>query len=167
MLNLKNLLALFCVIGVTNLFANTVTMRFTTPNESGKSAGTVRIVETKYGLLFIPNLSGFDSGIHGFHVHVKPDCSDSGMAALGHLDLAATNQHLGPYNDSGHLGDLPALYASTNGTITLPVLAPRLKHISQIKNHTLMIHSGGDNYADLPQILGGGNGRIACGVIKQ
>jgi Cu-Zn family superoxide dismutase len=29
-----------------------------------------------------------------------------------------------------------------------------------------MIHSGGDNYSDVPEKLGGGGGRIACGVIK-
>ena len=28
-----------------------------------------------------------------------------------------------------------------------------------------MIHAGGDNYSDEPQPLGGGGGRIACGVI--
>ena len=29
-----------------------------------------------------------------------------------------------------------------------------------------MIHDGGDNYADDPKPLGGGGGRIACGVIR-
>jgi len=27
-----------------------------------------------------------------------------------------------------------------------------------------MIHAGGDNYSDQPEPLGGGGGRIACGV---
>jgi Cu-Zn family superoxide dismutase len=33
-------------------------------------------------------------------------------------------------------------------------------------NRSLMIHAGGDNYADQPAPLGGGGTRVACGVIK-
>jgi Cu-Zn family superoxide dismutase len=29
-----------------------------------------------------------------------------------------------------------------------------------------MIHEGGDNYRDTPEPLGGGGGRIACGVVE-
>jgi Cu-Zn family superoxide dismutase len=29
-----------------------------------------------------------------------------------------------------------------------------------------MIHAGGDNFMDHPEPLGGGGGRIACGVAK-
>jgi Cu-Zn family superoxide dismutase len=29
-----------------------------------------------------------------------------------------------------------------------------------------MIHESGDNYSDTPKKLGGGGGRIACGVVK-
>ena len=29
-----------------------------------------------------------------------------------------------------------------------------------------MIHVGGDNHSDHPKPLGGGGGRLACGVIK-
>ncbi|MRR17699.1 MAG: superoxide dismutase [Cu-Zn] SodC1, partial [Deltaproteobacteria bacterium] len=31
---------------------------------------------------------------------------------------------------------------------------------------SLMIHVGGDNYSDVPEKLGGGGGRLACGVVK-
>ena len=29
-----------------------------------------------------------------------------------------------------------------------------------------MIHMGGDNYKDAPSPLGGGGGRLACGVVE-
>lgn len=144
----------------------TVTLYFTAQQGEGKSAGSIQITETQYGLLFTPSLQGFTPGIHGFHVHQNPNCADKGMAAGGHFDPNHTNKHLGPYNDNGHLGDLPALYANPDGSITLPVLAPRLTKISQIKNRTLMIHEGGDNYSDNPKPLGGGGARIACGVVE-
>jgi superoxide dismutase, Cu-Zn family len=163
---LKHSLALMCLVGATSAFAETVMMNVTAPEGVGQPAGTIQITETKYGLLFTPNLNGISPGIHGFHVHVNPDCGNNGIAAGEHLDPYQTNTHLGPYNDKGHLGDLPALYATTEGMVTLPVLAPRLMHISQIKNHALMVHSGGDNYSDSPQPLGGGDGRMVCGIVK-
>lgn len=139
---------------------------FTAQQGQGKAVGTMTISETKYGLLFTPNLQGLKSEVHGFHIHANPSCADNGMAAGGHFDPDKTAKHLGPFNDQGHLGDLPVIYVMKDGTATLPVLAPRLKAISQIKNHALMIHEGGDNYSDLPAQLGGGGPRMACGVIQ-
>ncbi|MBN3154705.1 superoxide dismutase family protein, partial [Pectobacterium brasiliense] len=65
-----------------------------------------------------------------------------------------------------HLGDLPGLVVNADGTSTYPILAPRIKSLSEVKNHALMVHVGGDNYADTPAKLGGGGARMACGVIK-
>lgn len=138
----------------------------TATSDNGKSVGTVKISETKYGLLFIPQLNGLSPGVHGFHIHVNPGCGQSGMAAGGHFDPKNTMKHLGPYNDEGHLGDLPAITVNSDGAATLPVLAPRLKSLAEIKNHALMIHEGGDNYSDSPKTLGGGGGRMECGVIQ-
>jgi Cu/Zn superoxide dismutase len=61
-------------------------------------------------------------------------------------------------------GDLPALYVTADGKVTLPVLAPRLR-VADIKGRSLMIHAGGDNYSDIPAMLGGA-ARVACGVVK-
>jgi superoxide dismutase, Cu-Zn family len=144
----------------------TIPMYFTTEQGVGKKAGTVLIHQTQYGLLLIPNLHSITPGLHGFHIHEHPSCDQNGMAAGGHLDPAKMNKHLGPYDIKGHLGDLPALYIMPDGTATLPVLAPRLS-LKEIKNHTFMLHSGGDNYADVPDQLGGGGARMVCGVIKK
>ena len=86
-----------------------------------------------------------------------------GLAAGGHYDPAGTGRHEGPYGD-GHLGDLPPLYVDGDGRATLPVLAPRLE-AGDLKGRSLMIHAGGDNYADHPEKLGGGGARVACGVV--
>jgi Cu-Zn family superoxide dismutase len=51
-----------------------------------------------------------------------------------------------------------------NGRATQAVLAPRLK-LAFIMGKAVMIHAGGDNYADKPEKLGGGGARIACGII--
>ena len=144
--------------------STTVTMNLVAPKGPGKAIGTITAEDTPYGLLLTPKLSDLTPGSHGFHVHVNPSCDDNGMAAGGHLDPEKTGKHLGPYNTAGHLGDMPPLYVDKDGTATLPVLAPRLKE-SDIKDRSLMIHAGGDNYSDTPP-MGGGGARVACGIVK-
>ncbi len=165
---MKLMLAGCCLAFSANVMAAeiTVQMHMTAQDGVGKSVGTVTIQETKYGLLLTPHLTDLSPGLHGFHIHEKPDCKDKGMAAGGHMDPAKTDKHMGPYSDEGHLGDLPAIYVAADGTATLPVLAPRLRHLSEVKKHALMLHEGGDNYSDIPAKLGGGAGRMVCGNIE-
>ena len=123
-------------------------------------------------MLFTPALNGLPPGVHGFHIHENPSCDTAekegkpvaALAAGGHFDPTGTKIHAGPYAD-GHLGDLPALYVTDDGKATTQVLAPRLKKLSEIKGHAIMVHAGGDNHSDSPAPLGGGGARIACGVI--
>lgn len=140
----------------------------------GAPAGSITVTESKYGLVFAPDLQGLAPGVHGFHLHANPSCDPgekdgkkgAALAAGGHLDPAKTDKHEGPYVDTGHLGDLPALTVTADGKSTTEVLAPRLMHLSEIKGHSLMIHAGGDNHSDHPEALGGGGARIVCGVVK-
>jgi Cu-Zn family superoxide dismutase len=150
----------------------TVTVNRTSDSGIGPAIGTVVVRDTPYGALFTPDLTGLSPGLHGFHVHENPVCGPKekdgqmvpGLAAGGHYDPAGTGRHAGPYGD-GHLGDLPALFVDAQGRSTLPVLAPRLK-VSDLKDRSLMIHAGGDNYSDTPEKLGGGGPRMACGVLR-
>lgn len=125
--------------------------------------GSVSIKESANGLVFKPKLHDLPPGDHGFHVHTHPSCDNHGQCAGGHLDPANTGKHLGPYKN-GHLGDLPVLQVSADGTAMQSVIAPRLK-LKDVLGHSLMIHAGGDNYSDEPVKLGGGGDRIACGSI--
>lgn len=148
-----------------------VTLSEATENGPGAEVGTVKVVESRYGLVFEPQLKGLPPGLHGFHVHEKGSCAPGeqngkkvpALGAGGHLDPAGTRKHGAPWGD-GHLGDLPALYVAADGTAMQPVLAPRLK-LSDVRGHALMLHAGGDNHSDHPAPLGGGGARIACGVI--
>jgi Cu-Zn family superoxide dismutase len=138
----------------------------------GKDIGTVTISEGPNGLVFTPQLTDLTPGVHGFHVHQNPDCAAGtkegkqvpGLAAGGHYDPANTAKHEGPHG-KGHLGDLPPLTVGADGKATTAVTAPRLKK-ADVMGRSLMIHAGGDNFADQPAPLGGGGARVACGVIK-
>ena len=138
----------------------------------GESLGKVTFGTSRFeGVIIRPDLSGLPPGIHGFHVHAKPDCGTgikdgeetAGVAAGGHFDPRRTGSHEGPYG-RGHLGDLPVLHVAEDGTATTPVLAPRL-NLADLRGRAVIVHQGGDNYSDEPQPLGGGGSRIACGII--
>jgi len=137
-----------------------------------ESIGTVAIEHTEHGVLLTPSLTDLEPGVHGFHVHQNASCepaeNDSGemttaLSAGDHYDPEETGTHQGPYGD-GHLGDLPVLTVNDDGEANLPVLAPRLS-MEDMPGRSLMIHAGGDTYADEPH-LGGGGARMACGVIS-
>lgn len=173
MLNKLSLLVAACGLAASVHAAETLTVSLAVAEKTGPGAalGNVRIVETAHGLAFYPSLKGLEPGLHGFHVHEKGSCApgdNNGTpvpagSAGGHLDPKGTKKHDLPWGD-GHLGDLPALFVAANGEATNPVLAPRLK-MADVRNLALMIHAGGDNHSDHPAPLGGGGGRVACGVI--
>lgn len=149
------------------------TMNKVTAEGIGEAVGTVRMSKSMAGAVFNVNLKGLPPGLHGFHIHETGDCGP-GMAngnavpagaAGGHWDSAHTGKHEGP-NGHGHIGDLPVLEVLTDGTVTKTLIAPRITDIELLRGHALIIHAGGDNYADQPAPLGGGGVRIACGVIK-
>lgn len=152
--------------------AQTVEMALVGADGVAKPVGTITLEQNTYGTLLTPDLRDLPPGVHGFHLHEKPSCqaamvdgkSTPAGAAGGHWDPDNSKVHKGPYDDSGHKGDLPALYVSADGTATYPVLAPRLK-AEAFKGHALMVHGGGDTHSDHPQALGGGGARIACGVV--
>jgi Cu-Zn family superoxide dismutase len=148
-------------------------MTLVSPDGTGKMIGSVTVSESKSGLVFTPALTDLPPGSHGFHVHEMGSCGANEKdgkkvaagAAGGHLDPSGTKQHLGP-GGSGHLGDLPPLVVGANGRANVSVTAPHLTKLAEVKDKALMIHAGGDNFADKPAPLGGGGARIACGIIQ-
>jgi Cu-Zn family superoxide dismutase len=151
----------------------TVSMFKIDANGVGPEIGTITLSDGRGGLRLQPNLKGLPPGEHGFHVHENPNCGagmkdgkmQAGVAAGGHYDPNATGHHVGPTGDGGHKGDLPVLKVAADGTASEGVNALRLS-VSSVRGRALVIHEGGDNYADTPKPLGGGGARIACGVIS-
>jgi Cu-Zn family superoxide dismutase len=141
----------------------------------GNSLGIIHAYDSDNGLVLSMTLSGLTPGAHGFHVHENGSCDPgerdgqmaAGLAAGGHFDPDGGDHHLGPSGE-GHKGDLPVIFiedsAAADGSVALVQVAPRLT-VADIKGRALMIHEGGDNYRDEPKPLGGGGGRVACGMV--
>lgn len=170
---MKKFLPFALALATTSALADvTVSLQQVDDKGVGAAVGDVVISETRYGLVFTPNLQGLTPGLHGFHLHENPSCAPAvkdgkavpAGAAGGHYDPEGTKAHGAPWGN-GHLGDLPPLFVDAKGFAVQPVLAPRLK-LADIKGRALMVHVGGDNHADHPAPLGGGAARLACGVIR-
>jgi superoxide dismutase, Cu-Zn family len=140
---------------------------------TGAAIGTVTATDGPSGSLELrPALGDLPPGAHGFHVHENPSCGpgendgvpQAGIAAGHHYDPAGTGRHEGP-SGAGHLGDLPVLSVGQDSKAKGTVMATRLK-LADLAGRALMIHAGGDNFADQPEKNGGGGARIACGVVK-
>jgi Cu-Zn family superoxide dismutase len=148
-------------------------MRRATASGPGETVGTVTIADSPAGALIVPDLKALPPGPHGFHVHEHGSCqpaTENGPpmpagAAGGHFDPQNAGQHAGPGGD-GHLGDLPVLQAGADGAATATLTAPRIDDVTRLRGRALVIHQAGDNYSDQPAPLGGGGGRIACGVLR-
>lgn len=148
-----------------------VKMNQITADGVGESAGTITIKPTKTGLELAIDLSKLPPGEHGFHMHEKGSCDPAdkdgkktaGQAAGGHFDPDATKAHKGPAG-GGHKGDLPKLTVPENGKLKTKITVEGLT-AADVAGRSLMIHAGGDNYADAPKPLGGGGDRVVCGVI--
>lgn len=151
----------------------TVTMLKATQDGTGAALGTIVVSTSDAGAAFKLNLHGLPPGAHGFIVHENANCSPTFLngvripagAAGGPLDPDETYKHAGPAGD-GYLGDLPVLTVDAAGTTTQTVVAPRIKDLTVLKGHALIIHIGGDNYSDSPSLMGGTGGRLACGLVE-
>ncbi|MDE2340750.1 MAG: superoxide dismutase family protein [Alphaproteobacteria bacterium] len=140
---------------------------------AGAPLGTIVFRSTRHGLRVTYHVVGLTPGAHGMHIHAGGTCAPgldkSGKviaagAAGGHYDPGMTDKHMGP-EGMGHLGDLPFITADSFGHADGAVSAPHITDFNALHGHVLVIHAGGDNYADSPAPLGGGGARVACAII--
>jgi Cu-Zn family superoxide dismutase len=148
------------------------TINRATQDGPGAALGTVTITQAPGGAVFKLELKGLPPGPHGFHVHENAYCGPTLLggiripagAAGRHWDPEETNVHGGPQGP-GHLGDLPLIQVEPDGTADESLTAPRIKDITPLKDHALVIQAGGDTYADSALHDGSGGLRFACGAI--
>jgi Cu-Zn family superoxide dismutase len=137
----------------------------------GARLGTVEMKDVPDGLRIKLELEGLPPGPHGFHVHTVSDCSQAEIggrivpagAAGPPYDPFRTGRHAGPHGN-GYLGDLPFIAVAKDGRAKYTMTAPRLK-VDDLRNRSVLITAGGDNYTDTPP-MGGGGDAIACGTIR-
>jgi superoxide dismutase, Cu-Zn family len=146
-----------------------VDMRKISAERVDDSVGSISLSQADQGVKMDIDLQGLPPGEHGSICirNCDPAEKDGTMTAGGaagpHYDSQSAQTHAGP-EGQGHLGDLPRFEVANGGTAKVQLIAPRLK-LTNMKGRALIIHEGGDTYSDRPE-LGGGKGRIACGIVQ-
>ncbi|MDP9383905.1 MAG: superoxide dismutase family protein [Actinomycetota bacterium] len=112
-------------------------------------------------------------GFHGFHVHAVGACrAPDFKSAMGHLKE-------GDQGHGAHLGDLPSLLVTDDGTARLVAETDRFG-ISGLRSGdgaAFMVHEKPDNFGNVPsryvpqtdqetRDTGDAGPRIACGVVR-
>jgi Cu-Zn family superoxide dismutase len=136
----------------------------------GKNVGTASLVQSNFGGVLVLKLTGLPPGPHGLHIHTAGVCEPPAFTSAGpHLNPDA-HQH-GSRNPKGpHLGDLPNVTASPDGSVdTTIAVSPALLKPGVIGSGTsaraLVVHAKADDQMTDPS--GNSGDRIACGVLQR
>jgi len=143
--------------------------------EGAKSAGTATLTEAPRGVLVRVQATGLTPGWHGMHFHSVATCGDPGFKASGgHVHGADVAQPVhGILNDAEtDLGDLPNIFAGSDGVASAEIFAPYVSlgsatgrlDLLDADGSALVIHALADDH--LTQPIGGAGARVICGAIK-
>jgi len=149
-------------------------LRRVTPSGVGEVVGRAAFVDTPHGLAARIVVPALPPGDYGMHVHERglcgPGWSDADQrvipagAAGPHFDPSKSKSHRGP-GGGGHAGDLPRLRVrgrrGADQRFTMHGVS-----VQDVIGRSLIVHVGGDNYADTPLPNGGAGARQLCGAIE-
>jgi Cu-Zn family superoxide dismutase len=171
--------------GTESAEATTEGLTATLVDPEGTEVGTVRITEVEGGTQVSVRVTGLPPGFHGFHVHAIGVCEpDSANPADPSMtgDFLSAGGHIGAgESDHGeHPGDLPSLYVAESGAGSLTAVtdALTLDDLTDEDGSAVMVHSGRDNFANIPERYapggpdemtrntGDAGARIACGPVE-
>ena len=136
----------------------------------GTDIGTATFTEATAGVLIKFDLKGLPPGPHAVKVHESGKC-DGDFNGTGAIYNPLGAKH-GFLNDEGPMaGDLPNLYAGSDGTIVAEILSPFLtlsteaeETLFDAEGSAVVIFEKADDYRTEPD--GAAGSRIACGKIS-
>ncbi len=134
---------------------------------SGDEIGEVTARAGAMGVLLQVRATGLPPGFHGIHVHAVGDCSDVGVFKRSGGHIEHTDHAHGYLHAAGvHRGDLPNLYAHTDGVASADFFAAELDldDLQDSDGAALIVHAEPDNYWTQP--IGAAGARIACAAFS-
>lgn len=149
--------------------------RATIRDAAGTSLGDLVLTSSATGVKITGSLTSVPAGTHGIHLHAVGKCEPSGFtrftSAGSHMNPA--NAHHGLDHPSGpHAGDLPNITASSSGTVSVDLTAPRVTldasgagGLFDADGTAIVIHASADDQKTDP--AGNSGARIACGVVER
>jgi Cu-Zn family superoxide dismutase len=166
---------------------NTGVARATVRSVNGTFLGTVRLDANNRKITVSGRLAGLSRGFHGFHVHAVGICNPNATDPNGTVvPFLTAGGHLNPggAGHGHHVGDLPSLYVSADGTATSVSDNDALSTAAlfDADGSAVIIHALPDNFANIPTrysaggvpgpdaatlATGDSGGRVACGVLTR
>nr|MDE0500609.1 superoxide dismutase family protein [bacterium] len=135
----------------------------------GMPMGTVTLAQGPNGVLISADVKDLIPGAHGFHIHSVGACTPDFSAAGGHF-APTDHGHGFMHPDGSHAGDLPNIYAGSDGTARADVFTDQVTLAADAETSVfdsdgsaIIIHAKPDSYGVEP----GAGDRVACGVIEQ
>ncbi len=142
----------------------------------GDVVGTVRFQQASTGVLIMADVTGLAPGGHAFIIHEVGSCAPDFSAAGDHFNPSDAEHGLihpvwaGGGGTGGHGGDLPNIYAASDGSaradfFTVGVtLDSDLRHsVFDSDGSAIIVHEKPDAYGEEESDTGA---RVACGVIR-
>ena len=147
----------------------TVTMQ----NQAGEEIGTIKLSETKAGVLLSLDLTGLaPNGEQAIHIHETALCEGNFTSAGGHYNPTG-KAHGMKHPEGEHAGDMPNLQPDEDGEIATQILNQKitlaLENIDgratlfDADGSAIIIHEGADDHMSQPS--GAAGSRVACGLI--
>ena len=134
----------------------------------GADMGTVKLIQGPNGVLITADLRGLSPGFHGFHVHTTGSCQPDFSAAGDHFNPGGDG-HGYMHADGQHAGDLPNIYAGSDGiaradyfTSAITLASGEETSVFDADGSAIIVHEKPDTYDS----EAGAGGRVACGVIQ-
>lgn len=140
-------------------------------NGAGDPIGRAVLTQGPTGLLIRIEATGLTPGWHGVHIHTTGRCDAPFTSAGGHINHPTAVPH-GLLNPDGpDDGDLPDIFADTEGRVNAEVFTSRARIAAtgpgqwlwDADGAALVIHAGVDDHRTQP--IGGAGARVACGVM--
>lgn len=135
----------------------------------GAPAGEAILASTEAGLQLNLALKGLPEGEHGVHVHETGDCTAPDFKSAGGHWNPTGKEHGLIGEDGSHMGDLPNVAVTEDGTGTLDYLISGAtidgeNALMDEDSAAFIVHAGADDGASQPS--GDSGSRIACGVFE-
>ncbi len=153
---MKRLLFLLLIISCSGPIETSIRDR------QGNSVGTARFSSSSEGTQLDIVAFNLLPGPHGLHIHEFGACEAPDFATAGAHYNPDGREH-GFNNPLGHhLGDLPNLDISAQGTGRLRLIVP--VELREFKGKSIIIHAESDDLTTDP--TGNSGARIGCGLIS-
>ena len=138
------------------------------PRSGSKVQGALRFVQVADRVRVTGEITGHSSGLKGFHIHEKGDCSDvKAMSTGGHYN-PHQSRHGAPADPVRHAGDAGNLVFNEQGVsrvdLTLSGISVSRSEPGGIIGRAFIVHMQEDDLKTDP--TGNAGGRAACGIIQ-